>query len=265
MRLNFYSCGEGFPLVILHGLFGSSDNWRAIAKKFEPYHKVFALDLRNHGASPHHADAGYPAMARDVADFFDEQQLREAFVLGHSMGGKVAMQFANDFPERVRRLVVVDIAPRTYPRYHDDLFAAMLGLDLGRYRTRGEADRALAPQIPDAILRQFLLKSLGNTEAGGLKWKINLRGLQEGYDEIVGPPGLTQMFPRPTLFVRGEKSPYIPKDDEPLIRERWYPAASFTTIEGAGHWLHAEKPEEFFQVVREFLGRHAEPNPNSRD
>src|SRR5262245_25108709 len=125
MRLNFCCCGEGFPLLILHGLFGSSDNWRILSKTFEQHYKVFALDLRNHGSSPHDNDASYPAMARDIAEFFDEQQFGEAFILGHSMGGKAAMQFANDFPQRVRRLVVADIAPRTYPRYHDDLFAAM--------------------------------------------------------------------------------------------------------------------------------------------
>src|SRR5262245_39084435 len=194
MRLNFYSCGAGFPLVILHGLFGSSDNWQTLSKRFKEHYKVFTLDLRNHGNSPHHNDVGYPAMARDVAEFFDEQQLREAFVLGHSMGGKVAMQFANDFPQRVRRLVVADMAPRAYPRTHDDLFAAMLGLDITRYRSRGDVERALAPQIPDTVLRQFLLKNLANAETGGLKWKINLQGLHNGYDALIAPPALTQKF-----------------------------------------------------------------------
>ncbi len=253
MRLNFHSSGEGFPLIILHGLFGSSDNWQGLAKKFKEPYRVLALDLRNHGASPHHDDVSYPAMSHDLAEFVDEHQLTESFLLGHSMGGKVAMQFANDFPLRVRRLVLADIAPRIYPRYHDDIFAAMLALDLNQYRTRGEVDRALAAKIPDAMLRQFLLKSVANTESGGLNWKLNVQALHDGYDAITGLPVLTQKFLRPTLFVRGEKSDYIPKEDEALIREKWYPSASFVTIHGAGHWLHAEKPEQFFDVVHEFL------------
>ncbi len=257
MRLNYYRCGEGFPLVILHGLFGSSDNWQTLSKRFKERYEVFALDLRNHGNSPHHNDVGYPAMARDVAEFLDEHQLAEAFILGHSMGGKVAMQFANDFPDLVRRLVVADIAPRGYPRYHDDVFAAMLSLDLGQYRSRGEVDRALASRVPDTPLRQFLLKNLANTETGTLKWKINLQGLYVGYDAITAAPPLTRKFPGPTLFVRGEKSSYIQTEEELLIQERWYPAASFVTIKDAGHWLHAEKPDEFFQVVREFLIKRA--------
>ena len=259
MRLNYHRGGEGFPLVILHGLFGSSDNWRTV--RFQEHWQVFALDLRNHGKSPHDDDVGYPAMARDVAEFLDQHQLHEAFVLGHSMGGKVAMQLANDFPKRVRRLVVADIAPRAYPRHHDDVFAALLGLELTPYRSRSEVERALAPRIADTGLRQFLLKNLARTETGGLKWKMNLRALHDGYDTLVGPPRLTQKFAGPTLFVHGAKSSYILPEEEGSIREQWYPNASFVTLEGAGHWLHAEKPEEFFQAVREFLGREAFVTP----
>ena len=127
-------------------------------------------------------------------------------------------------------------------------------MDLAHYRSRGEAERALAPRIPDTALRQFLLKNLANTETGGLKWKINLQGLHDGYDALCKAPSLTQKFMGPTLFVRGESSSYIAKEDEPWLQERWYPNARFATLQGAGHWLHAEKPEEFFQVVREFLG-----------
>lgn len=257
MRLNYYSCGEGLPLMILHGLFGSSDNWQTLSKKFKEHYQVFALDLRNHGNSPHDNEVGYPAMARDVAEFADEHQLDEVFILGHSMGGKVAMQLANDFPLLVRRLVVADIAPRAYPRHHEDLFAAMLSLDLSQYRSRSEVDRALAPKIPDPTVRQFLLKNLANTATGGLKWKINLRGLDKGYDTISAAPMLTQRFSRPTLFVRGEMSSYLTEEEESLIRQQWYPAAGFVTIKGAGHWLHAERPEEFFQAVNAFLGRDA--------
>ena len=252
MRLNFYSCGEGFPLVILHGLFGSSDNWQTLAKKLKAHFAIFAVDLRNHGNSPHDNDVSYPAVARDIAEFLDEQRLLEIFLLGHSMGGKVAMQLASEFPQRIRKLIVADIAPKTYARHHDRIFAAMLALDLSQLKSRSEVDRALAPEVCDTALRQFLLKNISNDEGGRLKWKINLKALYENYSTLTAAPPLIKPFEKPALFLRGDRSDYILPDDEPLIRKH-FPAAEIITIQGAGHWLHAEKPQEFFEAVREFL------------
>jgi esterase len=254
MRLNYYSCGGGFPVVILHGLFGSSDNWQTLAKKLKAHFKIFAVDLRNHGGSPHDNDVSYPALAHDLLEFLDEHRLPEIFLLGHSMGGKVAMQFASEFPEHVRKLIVADIAPKTYARHHDKIFAAMLGLDLSQFKSRGEVDRALAPQICETALRQFLLKNVSNDESGALRWKINLKGLYENYDTITAPPPLVKPFKKPALFLRGDQSDYILPDDEPLIRKH-FPAAEIQSIRGTGHWLHAEKPQEFFEAVQEFLAR----------
>jgi esterase len=179
MQLNYYTCGEGFPLVILHGLFGSSDNWQTISKQLKPEFNIFAVDLRNHGNSPHLDPFDYQVMAEDVRDFVNSQQLREVFLLGHSMGGKVAMQFASRFPERVRKLIVADIAPKDYPPHHADTLAAMTEINLATFNSRSEIDEALAGKIPDAAIRQFLLKSVGRNDAGRFIWKINLAGIRE--------------------------------------------------------------------------------------
>ena len=252
MRLNFYTCGEGFPLVILHGLFGSSDNWQTLSRRFKESYKVFAVDLRNHGASPHDDDVSYRAMAADVREFLETEDIPTAYLLGHSMGGKVAMQFANDFPDRVSKLVVADIAPKKYPRHHDAILRALSNLDIARYKTRSEIDRALAPEIPDTAVRQFLLKNVGNSAEGELRWKINLAALRDRYDDIVAAPQLLHPFTKPTLFLRGETSDYIQSGDESVIRQ-YFTNNQLATIEGAGHWLHAEKPDAFFEAVHQFL------------
>ncbi len=252
MQLYFKESGQGQPVILLHGLFGSSDNWHTIAARLAEKFHVFALDQRNHGQSPHSAEMEYPLMAADVDDFFAARGLENAMVIGHSMGGKTAMQLALQFPHRVQKLVVADIAPRAYAPAHDKIFAALLALDLAAFQNRTQMEEALAPEIPSLVLRRFLLKNLGRNPTGGFFWKINLRGLAENYWRLREPVIGAAPFTGPTLFIRGGKSNYVQPEDEPLIRE-WFPAARIETIAEAGHWLHADKPEEFLRLVVEFL------------
>ncbi|HTL73406.1 MAG TPA: alpha/beta fold hydrolase [bacterium] len=252
MQLHFKQLGHGEPLVLLHGLFGSADNWFGVAPKLAEKFHVLIPDLRNHGHSPHHAEMDYPLMAADVEKFFAAQKIESAHVVGHSMGGKVAMQFALDFPARVKKLVVVDMAPRAYKRAHDHIFEALLELDLATFQTRPQIEAALAPKIPSLNLRRFLLKNLGRMEDGKLVWKMNLRGVAENYSRLGEVLNAGRPFAGPTLFIRGGKSNYLTATDEPEIR-RLFPAAQIQVIPAAGHWVHADSPEEFLRLALDFL------------
>jgi len=249
MKLFVQAQGEGFPLIILHGLFGSSDNWQTLAKKFGPHFRVYSIDQRNHGRSPHSEIHSYPAMSADLLDFVQENHISRAFLLGHSMGGKTAMQFAFDHPSMVARLVVVDIAPKEYPSRHDSILDALVGLDPTKYHSRAEIEQALASKIPGAATRQFLMKSLQRTDRG-FTWKINLESINRSYSEmnreISGAP-----FPQPTLFIYSLSSGYVALEDQPGIRAL-FPAAQFAGT-NVGHWIHAEAPDEFFRIVLDFL------------
>jgi pimeloyl-ACP methyl ester carboxylesterase len=252
MQLHFKQLGRGEPLVLLHGLFGQADNWFAVAPKLAEMFHVFVPDLRNHGHSPHHPEMDYPLMAADVAKFFAAQKIENARVIGHSMGGKVAMQFALDFPARVKKLVVVDMAPRAYRRIHDPIFAALLALELPQFQTRQQIEDALAPAIPSLNLRRFLLKNLGRDEHGRFYWKMNVRGVAENYARLGEVLNAGGTFAGPTLFIRGGKSDYVNAADELEIR-RLFPAAQIQTIPAAGHWVHADAPEEFLRLALDFL------------
>lgn len=252
MQLHFKQLGHGEPLVLLHGLFGQSDNWFGVAPRLAEEFHVFALDLRNHGHSPHHPEMDYPLMAADVGKFFATQMIESAHVIGHSMGGKVAMQFALDFPARVKKLVVVDMAPRAYKRVHDKIFAALLALDLNAFQTRQQIEEALAPEIPSLNLRRFLLKNLGRDDQGSFFWKMNLRGVAENYFQLGKVLAGGKAFDGPALFIRGGRSDYINVSDEMEIQRR-FPAAEIQTIPVASHWVHADAPEEFVRLVLEFL------------
>ena len=252
MQLHFKQLGHGEPLVLLHGLFGQADNWFGVAPKLAEKYHVLMPDLRNHGHSPHHPDMDYPLMAADVEKFFIAQTIESASVIGHSMGGKVAMQFALDFPARVKKLVVVDMAPRAYARVHDHIFAALLALNLQSFQTRQQIEDALAPEIPLLNLRRFLLKNLGRDEHGAFIWKMNLRGVAEKYSRLGEVLNAGRLFFGPTLFIRGGKSDYINAADEAEIWQR-FPAADIQTIAAANHWVHADAPEEFIRRVLDFL------------
>ena len=252
MQLHFKESGQGRTVVLLHGLFGSSDNWHTVAVRLSETFHVLVLDQRNHGRSPHSPEMDYPVMAADVDRFLAARRLDRACVIGHSMGGKTAMQLALHFRQRVEKLVVEDMAPRAYAAAHDHIFAALLALDLARFQTRAQIEEALAPAIPNPVLRRFLLKNLGRNAAGQWFWKINLRDLAENYWRLREPVAGEAPFAGPALFIRGGKSKYLLPEDEPLIRE-WFPAAQIQTIPEAGHWIHADKPAEFLQAVLEFL------------
>ena len=248
MQLHFKQLGHGEPLVLLHGLFGSSDNWLGVAPKLAEKFHVFAPDLRNHGASPHSDEMDYPLMAADVEEFFSAHNLQNACVLGHSMGGKVAMQLALSFPARVKKLVIVDMAPRAYAPAHEQIFAALLALDLKFFATRSQIEDALAPKIPSLNLRRFLLKNLGRNDDGSFKWKMNLRGIAKNYPRLGEALTSQTPFAQPTQFIRGGKSDYVRATDEAEIL-KLFPHAIIETIATANHWVHADAPEEFVRLV----------------
>lgn len=252
MQLHFKESGQGRAVILLHGLFGSADNWHPVALRLAESFRVFALDQRNHGQSPHSDAMNYPLMAADVNEFMAARGLATAAVIGHSMGGKTAMQFALQFPERVERLIVADMAPRAYAPAHGKIFAAQLALDLKSFSTRQQIEDALAPEIPDLVLRRFLLKNLGRNAAGGFFWKINLRGVAENDPRLREPVFAAVPYAKPALFIRGGKSDYINPADEPLIYEL-FPQAKIPVIAGAGHWVHADAPEAFLRLVLDFL------------
>jgi esterase len=243
---------EGVPLVIAHGLFGSAKNWGAVAKRLSAGRRVVAVDMRDHGDSPWDPDHSYPALAADLAAVVGEFG-GQADVLGHSMGGKAAMVFALAQPDAVRRLVVADIAPVAYGHTQMGFVEAMRGLDLAGIRRRSEADRALAYAVPDRGVRAFLLQSLA-IEPEGARWKLNLDVLGAEMERIMGFPEVAARYDGPALFLRGETSDYVRDAHEPTMR-RLFPQAELETLEGAGHWLHAEAPEAFAAVVSEFLDR----------
>ncbi len=252
MQLHYHSYGQGEPLVILHGLFGSHENWHSLSREFGANYTVIAVDLRNHGRSPHLPDMSYRDMAGDVAETLDAQGLKEVYLLGHSMGGKTAMQFSILFPGRVKRLLIADIAPKAYPPGHGEILEALWNLDLAGYSTRHQMVEALAPTIPELAVRQFLLKNVEHRPGGAFQWRMNLTAIRENYEQLIGGLNPAGSFAGPALFLRGGKSDYVTDRDLSLIRES-FPQATIQTIETAGHWLHAEAPAEFVKIVMGFL------------
>jgi len=252
MQLYFKESGQGRAVILLHGLFGSSDNWHHIALKLAEEFHVFSVDQRNHGQSPHNGEMNFPVMAGDVNEFMMARGLETAVVIGHSMGGKTAMQFALQFPARVEKLIVSDMAPRAYAPAHEKIFAALLALDLKSFSARQQIEDALAPEIPNLVLRRFLLKNLGRNSTGEFFWKINLRSLAENYPQLGEPISAVAPFAKPALFIRGGKSNYLKAEDEALIREL-FPQAQIETLAEASHWVHADQPDEFLRLVQAFL------------
>ena len=254
--LNYKEFGLGEPLIILHGLFGTLDNWQTIAKKLSENFTVFILDLRNHGRSPETDDEfDYQLLADDLAEFMQDHWIYEARIVGHSMGGKVAMQFALNHPDSVKKLVVIDIAPKLYPSGHEEIFDALLSLDLNALEDRKDAEKYLMEKLDnDFGTVQFLLKNLSrkaDDEGGGFEWKMNLEVLHRDYGNILkAPEGDT--FHRPTLFIRGGNSNYVKDSDMENIKNL-FTEAELKTIEGAGHWVHADKPKELLEALKAFL------------
>lgn len=246
--------GAGPPLIFLHGLFGSGRNFRSLARGLADRFTCCLVDLRNHGRSPHARPASYPAMAADLFALLDEEGWQRASLVGHSMGGKVAMYAALAAPSRVQRLVVLDIAPIRYSHSHRALIEALLALDLRPIRRRADADEALRPVVPDAELRAFLLQNLVFDSEGRASWRLALPILRDDMDELTDfpLPALDARFDAPALFLRGGRSDYVPPAAKAVIR-RLFPGATVATVADAGHWLHAEKPQAVLQHLIGFF------------
>ncbi len=248
------------PLVILHGLFGMSDNWVSMARRIatEGFH-VLVPDQRNHGRSGHSTIHNYPAMVDDLVEFLDARDKERIFLLGHSMGGKVAMQFSFDYPEMAEKLVIADISPAsgTHGRVHTTIIDALLRVDLGAYDNRREALAGLRGLIANERLMHFLQKNLYWKDKGSMGWRMNLPVLKEHLSDIFSAIHSDTPFEKDVLFIRGGRSDYVPETDYPLIRSM-FPNALIKTIPDASHWLHAEQPELFSRALFDFLGRKHE-------
>lgn len=253
MKLNFKTFGEGKPLLILHGLFGSLDNWQTLGKQLAETHKVYLVDLRNHGKSPHSSEFSYEEMAKDVAELIQDEQLNKVSIIGHSMGGKTTMTFAVEFPQFVEKLVIVDIAPKKYAPHHDEIIKALYSLDLSAISSRREADEEMKKSIENDGTRLFLLKNLNREKEGGYSWKMNLDMLSENIEKVIDVTEIPFPIPLETLFIRGGSSGYILDSDFERIEEL-FPNSEIATIQNAGHWVHAEKPQELLSLIIDFLG-----------
>lgn len=251
MLLHYKSFGEGEPLLILHGFLGSLDNWQSIAKELAATYQVFILDVRNHGKSFHDNHHDYGSMVADVHYFIDHLGLSKVTLLGHSMGGKIAMLFALKYPLLVSHLIVVDIAPKIYQPGHEDILYALSKVNPKELKSRQEAVDIISTYIHDSSVVQFLLKNLDREVDGSFSWKMNLPVLISQYAEILSFPG-EGIFNEPTLFLKGEKSDYILPADEPNIQQ-YFSKAKIVSVKNAGHWVHAENPVDFISETSIFL------------
>ena len=253
MLLHSHSSGQpdSPPVVLIHGLFGSYENLGVIERSLSEHYHVINVDVRNHGRSGHSDDMSYPLMADDLAQTLDQLNVQQAAILGHSMGGKLAMAFALTYPQRVTKLILADIAPVAYPARHNSIFAGLNAVDLAGISNRADADKQLAGFINESGVRQFLLKSLVKQHET-FQWRFNLAALQANYQALIGEPMVNGRFDGPVLFIKGGDSDYILPEHRPVIMQL-FPAAQAKIIQGTGHWLHAEKPAAFTKLVQDFL------------
>jgi pimeloyl-ACP methyl ester carboxylesterase len=255
MELFYREYGHGKPVVILHGLLGISDNWVAISRKLSTEgYRVLIPDQRNHGQSPHHPVLNYYALIDDLSEFIEVHKLVKPVIIGHSMGGKVAMRFTLENPGQVERLVVVDTSLRTYVRFnfHLKLIDAMLSVDFSQSPGRQQVEARLAEKIEDPRLVQFLVKNLYWKEKGKLGWRPDLQAISNNVDSMYDGVHYSSKFEGPSLFVRGGKSDYVLDEDIPAILQN-FPGAIIKTIPNGTHWVHADEPDEFYRMLIEFL------------
>ncbi len=250
MKLHSKIYGDkGQDLIIIHGLFGMSDNWNALGKKFAKYCKVHLIDLRNHGKSPHADDFNYDVMCGDVLEYMKDNNIQKPILLGHSLGGKVAMKFAFTHPDTIEKLIVADISPRRYDTdFHQNLLSTLYKLPLEDFTKREEVDHALSLFVEDKGIRFFLLKNLYRNENKEFAWRFNIDVLLEKVSNIQEADFVKGICEIPTHFIRGGISNYITTQDELIINKHFFDF-SIATIDGAGHWLHAENPERFYNEV----------------
>lgn len=253
MQLNYKSLGQGPPIIILHGLFGMLDNWQSIAKLLADDFTLYLIDQRNHGKSPHTSTHSYKLMAADLKEFMLQQGIPQSNILGHSMGGKTAMQFALDYPEMVDKLIVVDMGIKSYEAGHDKIFDALKSLKPELIHSRNEAESQLSNYINSEGIKQFLLKNLTRNADGNYSWKFNLSALFDNYEtEILSGITTDSQFEGETLFIRGATSDYILDADWSTI-QNLFPNAVLATIADAGHWVHADKPTDLINCIKSFL------------
>ncbi|RMJ02588.1 Esterase YbfF [Marinobacter litoralis] len=259
VELNHRISGQGEPLILLHGLFGSLENLGGVARRLEDGWHIHGLDQRNHGSSPHTDEMTYPAMASDVVAYMDAQGIDKAHLLGHSMGGKVAMQVALSYPERVLGIIVADISPVSYQPRHDAILEGMKNLDLRGVKSRTEADSRLAEYVETPGVRQFLLKNLERIPKDEIeqddllfRWRLNLPVIDASYSNLSAAPEGDGPYDGAVLFIKGADSAYIQTKHQDTI-QTLFPNAELKIIEGTGHWLHAEKADTFATLCRQFL------------
>jgi len=250
MKLAFKKMGSGEPLIILHGLFGSSDNWQTLGKQFAEDFSVYLIDQRNHGRSPHSDVFNYHLLAEDLNQFMEEHGIDGATLIGHSMGGKTVMRFAQLFPEKVKKIVVADMGVKAYSPHHHEVLRAFHAINPDTLDSRSEAEERIESIIPEFGVRQFLLKNLYRKKEGGYGLRVNYQVMESEMDRILEELP-SDSSDAEALFIRGVKSNYIPDSDFDQIRSI-FPKAEFADLQ-AGHWLHAEKPEEFYAEVKKFV------------
>ncbi len=244
--------GTGTPLLILHGYFGMSDNWKTLGNQFSNDFEVHLIDQRNHGRSFHADEFNYEVLVQDLYSYINHYQLESVYLMGHSMGGKTAMLFAVTYPELVDKLIVVDISPRQYQPHHNAILAGLNSIDFSIDNTRTLVDKKLSKLIPEFGVRQFLLKNVYWKEKGQLAYRFNLQSLTENNSEVGEALPPFTVFENETLFLKGDKSNYITQNEVSII-DAHFPKATIVEIKNAGHWLHAEKPTQFYKEVCEFL------------
>ena len=253
MKLIHKIYGTGQPVIIMHGLFGMGDNWRSIARILEDQCQSIVVDMRNHGRSPHDPEMNFQVMANDILELMDDLGLEQATLLGHSMGGKVAMHIALHHSERVSRLIVADIAPKFYPPHHTTVIKAISSIDFDSMQDRSDIESAMVAFLGnDQSTIQFLMKNISRDSEGKLEWKANMPVIISAYGHLMESIGETGMYPGPTMFIRGQKSRYILEEDLPMIAGL-FPQYRLETIPGAGHWVHADAPTAFAEAIRGFL------------
>ena len=252
MKLHYRKLGDiGKPLFILHGLFGSSDNWQTLAKQFSNHYQVYLVDLRNHGRSPHSIEFNYDIMVNDLYELVTDLGLEKINLIGHSMGGKTAIGFAAEYEEYIHKMVVVDISHKQYPRHHDQILKGLHAINLDTTTTRKQAEQAMMAHIDNVGVRQFLLKNLYWVEKGRLDWRMNVAVLSHELDNIIEEIYFSTIEIQ-TLFIRGLASDYILEDDYAEINSK-FPNSEIIEIENAGHWVHAEAPKVFYDTVINYL------------
>ncbi len=266
MNLFYREKGSGDrTIIIVHGLYGASDNWLSVANDLEVDFRIVLIDQRNHGRSPHSDEHTYETMANDLLELMKKLQIKRAVLIGHSMGGKTVMRFSLDHPEMVEKLIVVDIAPKSYGSFsnyaevtadHNKIIDALSSTDLTQYKNRKEIDKALKPAFPSQTLRAFMMKNLKHHKDGHFSWKVNFKALKNNLEEIMN--GFSNLKKESetkapeAIFIKGEKSPYIQEDDTMVIN-KFFPGSQIVTIPDAGHWVHAEKQDLFVKTVKYFL------------